>query len=767
MRPPYGDQAFFGIGGEMSLGLLSATTDEPFEPGTPGSAIRTVSVSLWLPVGRSNFFSVPEDRKLLDRAGASQAGQPAPLSCGATDFRDPPPLQVSMVRRILEVLPRSYGYDATGTYVNSDDAAEGKRAVSLTLGLRPARRPTPPLGSIEEDANSGLLAVQACDVSLSVDEQGYFMWTASAPSEVTEDDLRAALRQHVRAVVGGRFPLQAGRGGSLVRMADPLRAYKGGPSGSGSFPMGILTFFQINTVFEGLINETLTPAVFFENEEQLMTRQPGDLELRTAGGFVDLLLVDLPAALCERQRRIAALNHFLAVTSRESLQKLKWSVESVRRSLLDEMMGVLHRQSRLNQLNLGSVEPTLEQAVGANESQLRGYVMLVAAKLPLIANVERYAGNAVEHLAAEPGPVGKPGAIEAQFEDLKQQQLEWGRFVEALSDNIHGLESAIQHAWMERLLYEQEQVRSEQEAMAEIERSQNSRRSLLSADSVAGWGILVFTAMALVIAVEQSAPGRRASTVFSLWLPGLIGVGALIAAFTLPRWIRWRSERRGESDIYEYEFAFRLDLPAVDTLVRRYLGTSGRETVSQTGLADLTIRRRGGIRVEGITGDSTVVKLHSSLSFRPRRDGGPDLLLRVASRLPRFLKPRPARAHFEVITEILAHKVSDQKQYILRESRLFGDSQVALQPETVIELVTVALNATAGRILKDPLDISQFLTTAAPLFIPEPEEETLGQQPSAGEPAPGNPYPSAPDNEGPTSTAALSASANANPSKSA
>jgi hypothetical protein len=720
-------------------GLQSASADQSLEPGIFGSATRTVTASLWLPVGRSNFFSVPEDRKLLDQAVLSQAGPPGPPSCGATDFRDPPPLQVSMVRRILEVLPRSYGYDPTGTYVNSEDAAEGKRAVSLTVRLRPARRPIPPLGSVEEDANSALLAVQACGVSLCVDELGYFTWTASSPSEIAEGDLQAALRQHVRAVVGGNFPLHAVQGGSLVRMADPLQAYKGGPSGSGIFPMGILTFFQINTVFEGLINDTLTPAVFFENEEQLKTRQPEDMELRTAGGFVNLLLVDLPAGTPETQRRIAALNHFLAVTSREALQKLKWSVESVRRSLLDEMMGVLHRQSRLNQLNLGSVEPTLEQAVGANESQLRGYVMLVGAKLPLIANVERYAASAVEHLSTELDPSGKREEIRAQFKDLTQQQFEWKRFVEALSDNIHGLESAIQHAWMERLLYEQEQVRSEQEAMAEIERSQNSRRSVISADSVAGWGILVFTAMALVITVEQSVPGRRASAVFSLWLPGLIGATALIAAFTLPRWIRWRSERRGESDIYEYEFAFRLDLPAVDTLVRRYLGASGRETVSQTMLADVAIRRRGGIRVEGITGDSTVVKLHSSLSFRPRRDGEPNLLRRAASRLPRFMKPRPARAHFEVITELLAHRVSDQKQYILRESRLFGDSQVALQPDMVIELVRVALTATAGRMLREPLDTSKFLTTSAPLFVEEPEKELPGQQPGAGESALGNP----------------------------
>ncbi len=39
----------------------------------------------------------------------------------------------------------------------------------------------------------------------------------------------------------------------------------------------------------------------------------------------------------------------------------------------------------------------------------------------------------------------------------------------AIEDNIRGLERCVEHAWMERLLYEQEQSRAEQEAMAEIE----------------------------------------------------------------------------------------------------------------------------------------------------------------------------------------------------------------------------------------------------------------------------------------------------------
>lgn len=47
--------------------------------------------------------------------------------------------------------------------------------------------------------------------------------------------------------------------------------------------------------------------------------------------------------------------------------------------------------------------------------------------------------------------------------------------LDALKDSVNGLEKAVEHAWMERLLYEQEPSRAEQEAMAEIERSRRKR----------------------------------------------------------------------------------------------------------------------------------------------------------------------------------------------------------------------------------------------------------------------------------------------------
>src|SRR5262245_66602499 len=113
---------------------------------------------------------------------------------------------------------------------------------------------------------------------------------------------------------------------------------------------------------------------------------------------IEELTVEADAADVPGQ--IATLHRFVSTTSRTSLQKLKWSVESVRRSLLDQMMGVLHRQARLVQVDLGAVEyeRSPELAVDATESQMRGYVLLVSTKLPLVSTVGHVSKLAVQQL---------------------------------------------------------------------------------------------------------------------------------------------------------------------------------------------------------------------------------------------------------------------------------------------------------------------------------------------------------------------------------
>jgi hypothetical protein len=68
----------------------------------------------------------------------------------------------------------------------------------------------------------------------------------------------------------------------------------------------------------------LIPAVFFEDYAFLkkwMGEDAGRRGFRSIGGFVDLILVQVDATLI--QGRITVLDHFLAVTAREVLQKIK------------------------------------------------------------------------------------------------------------------------------------------------------------------------------------------------------------------------------------------------------------------------------------------------------------------------------------------------------------------------------------------------------------------------------------------------------------
>jgi hypothetical protein len=281
-----------------------------------------------------------------------------------------------------------------------------------------------------------------------------------------------------------------------------LRHYNGVDGDAPGQPRGILTFFQLNVLVEGLFNQSLSPAVFFEHNEFLrefleQTRRdlPGALTLfEQMRQVIELLAVkDVDARTPDGH--VVALRRFLDVSAREVLQRIKWSVESVRRSLLDESVTMLHRQNKLVQLDMGALEQerTPELAVGASESQLRGYVMLVAAKLPLVRNVYEFAALAKDHLEALAhrrattaityrAPVGAgmaagtdaaagpivptqptsssaihPATAEPDHDprlagDVRRlaiQLAHWRSLLRGLRNNVRGLENAIEHAWRE------------------------------------------------------------------------------------------------------------------------------------------------------------------------------------------------------------------------------------------------------------------------------------------------------------------------------
>ena len=654
-------------------------------------------VAFWLPVGRANFYSVSVDEPLR-RKGKKQH------ECIATD-PGTPQLQATVMRRVLEVAP-FLGYEALGTYDVARSDGDGDRPIAVTLTLHPQ-----PGASKESETthrvNERLEQAMATEVQLRIDEDGFYCWTAESPDDVAYEDLVAALRHHVREVMGGDFSLRRFDKHRPNSGFDALKHYKGVVENGAGSPLGILSFFQLNILVEGLINETLFPAVFFEHYGFL--EDHGD-DFQSIGTLIDLLIVcpQPPTPISP----VTVLEHFLAVTAREVLQRLKWSLESIRRSLLDEMMGVLHRQSSLSQLHLGGIERTPEQSVNANESQLRGYIMLVAAKLPLILNVKRFCLAAAASLQSS---AESSEALDAEQDhdealvmarrELQTQLNQWTALVEAIEDNLAGLEKAIEHAWMERLLYEQEQMRAEEEAVAEMERSRKGRAPLASTGIFIDAAALIVTAATIAWTVNNAtrAPGDRTGW-RSVWLPMVIGTVLLILVGAVVAGYRWRQHRRGKPEAYDYEIALRLDETVDPSRVRDYLRDTRKLALSRPAVPSVSLRRRGGARIERISADSVIVKLHSTLSVR------------FSNRI---------RAHFEVVTEMLAHKVAEgngESQVVLREMRVFGDARRPLLPEQFVDMLDLCIEATANRMLVEPVDGAKVLSLASPLFV-EPKAE--------------------------------------------
>ncbi|MBB5867252.1 hypothetical protein F4553_000631 [Allocatelliglobosispora scoriae] len=647
-----------------------------------------VSVSLWLPVSRSNFYSASTNVDLLDPDDPGRCRSPLLDEC---DYRIR--LRVTVLRRLLEVLPRTFGYDRLAALETTTAHDALTQPVSVTVRLVPSAQTV----AAHPAANEQLLAAGVGEVQCWVDENGFYVWTADGPDPAAT---LAALRTHIGHVIGGDFTLgrwkpdpdiegrEAAQKYNDVRDDDPALAR----------PLGILTFFQLNTVFEGLANETLTPAVFFENFSRLdpymASHTVAETGFRTIGEIADLLLVETDAR--QPLGQTATLSRFLAITSRESLQKLAWSVESVRRALLDEMMGVLHRQSRLSQLRLFSSEWTPQLAAGATETQLRGYVMLAGAKLPLIVNVNRLAAAACSFI------VRTVGAHAPGVDNLHRQLSEWDTIVHALGSEVHGLERAIEQAWMERLLYEQEQVRAQQEVVAEIERSRDSRASTGSSDAAINSLALFLAIVGSLWAIETSGVGADASfsDQVAAVLPVLgIGIAIYGVAMGCVWYLRWLKQRSSDRSVYNYEYTFRLDEDADPARVADYLHLT-ESTLIDCALPHFSLTHLGGGRMERVSRDKTLVKLHSAITFSV----GPF-----------------RQARFETVNEIVAHKVAGSHQYVLREVRIFGDSTRALRPDETIEMIRLVLRHTAGELLdrtdKPPFDVDRVVELALPLYL--------------------------------------------------
>jgi hypothetical protein len=665
----------------------------------------TVSISLWLPVGRANFYSTTANGWLL--VPPNPLGEVAARSRMLDRHGYVPRLQVSVLRRLLEVLPVSFGYERSATCVMNRQVDDLSRPIAVTLTLHPKPAAELATEGPERWANLALAEAGVHEVTLHVDEHGGYTFTARAvPS--ADGDVAGALAAHVREIFGGDYSLDRRSGQARSSTASPegstaVRRYNGvhAADPARGHPRGILTFFQLNILAEGLFNESLAPAVFFEQNEFLRKyiddgrhNARGSLTLfDEMGQVIDLLAVrDIDAG--QPEGLVIALRKFIDVTSREVLQRLKWSVESVRRSLLDESVGMLHRQSKLFQLDLGALERerSPELAVGASESQLRGYVMLAAAKLPLVQNVYEFATLAKDHLEAvahgkasssltarTPASGGAGSAVDpGEVRRLAIQLENWESLLRGLQNNVRGLENAIEHAWRENLLYEQRAMRSEQEAMAEIQRSRatgpTSERPNMNAYNVL---MLLFTVAAVLVAIregnlfhEEAGPSDWRGWVTALWPVIAVTVVFALIVPAYNRLLQKSRERRGHTDRYPYEFTFRLEEAADPRRVYAYLSDPKPKRIRTSPLRELTLTSHGGGRIERVSQHRALVKINSIATFRIGRRH---------------------YARFEVVKEILAHRVSGRPSFMIIQCRLFGDAPRPLKPDELLALARAVL----------------------------------------------------------------------------
>jgi hypothetical protein len=683
----------------------------------------TVDRLLWLPVAPENFFSAMTDPAMLVGLNLPEG------HCRGDDDGGIPHLRESVFRRLVQVLPASFGYDRDGTYTSSAESSDAVRPRSLTMTLRPAES----IAGLESarPANAALVSAGITTVTMTVDEHGFYSFVAALGPDGDDVAAGAALDEHIVTAFGGtfdvdRFARGADRQRSVGAVAlrrynglDPSRAMGERDERPVGRPLGILTFNQLNIVLEGICNASLLPAVFFEHYESVAywyARHRGDssIIIRLDDLLRRLIVPGLAGSQVDRAR---SLRRFLTI-SRGSLQWMRRSVESVRRSLVDQLMAVSHRQARLVQLDLAGLnyERTPEMTGTATESQMRGYVMLMATKLPLLASV----GDAVTAaaLAEQPEPAGELGGPDEpdpagadshpfatldldEPDSLVSQARAWTGLFGRLVTNVDRLEVAVESDWQERLLYQQEQARSEQEAMAEIERSRRGRHDIRRVGDTAYNAImLLITSVTLFGAVEAgnyaaTQPGGSFwSRMLSLWPILLLGL-AVIVAWPVLTWFRqWRRQRTPSNEVYSYEFTFRLDDKVEPDRLHQHLANTRVTTIR--GPFRAKVRRLGGCRWEEVASDTSLLKIHSVAALR-------------------LTWGRYAR--FEIVTEVLrrdAVSATENSVLFVRQCRVFGDSPEGLDRDGISSMVMMLVGNVVGDLTT--LDLDRIMEPIDDLF---------------------------------------------------
>jgi hypothetical protein len=699
---------------------------------------RVCALGFWLPCDQANFYHHIKDKELERRVALDRS------------YPEENELDVAVMRRLVTVLPyKDYTHYFPVYHTSFARTSDPDAAVFIYEQAGEKWKP-----NLAPD-------IEVHGVTLIVTASGFYLWLAlySIPQtrkhqRIDEDQVRHALEGHIRDLVGGDYfshfsGLEDDQPrASIEDREQSIKEYR-------DKHQGILTFFQLNTILEGLFNSTLDFRVFFFTDQQRGEIERAKREY-AVGKFIASITAHLPisqrkwtesdhineehlfpehedATLAEHEeirirellfemltlhledsaakvpasasaRRMAhqlcrsylsrlagerLLRRFLHVTAAETLLRLKRRVERCRRALLGTMIEVTHRQQPLIQVE--SPDEPHDRIVGVNPAQLRGYIMLFSAKLPLIANVRFY----LKEL--------RIGDQELSEEDpVRVPYHTWLVLLRALVSDVRGLERALEQARTDALVHEEEQMRREEETIAEIERIQErSGQSLEPATTLAISvlsNVLAFVAvlLAMVSIVAGTPKGQpwfaglpAGWSIVAYFIVGLFGVVVIIAFYaiaqllftsTLSSLMRFHRRERSRNDHYYYEMDLHVDRDMSPDIARSLLNHTfafpskarhdqpTQKELAQVGLAFVS-PQRNSYRVERNSEDEALHKVYIDVDMLLAREH------RWAFRQPRI--------HAVLVFEIMFHRPAKAETYIFQDVRVVATTRRILTPQQI------------------------------------------------------------------------------------
>ncbi len=761
--------------------------------------LRMHSKGFWLPVGRTNFFDPLKSRTFDGKSDESQFDKDRQLirDYNGNNLERPdhlegyriidlkitprPRLQSSVFYRLLCVAGSDMRAIAQGNTVARNSSKRYSQFFPLFSDYEPtldkAHMPDPKAVILTMDDFSSRewndVRPFMAGLTLMVHSNGFYIWSVFYHSEdptnidpakmkrrekERENLVDEALDEHMEQMIGKDFfshysPHDPSDTMNGQADATSVAEYEREPSLQTyrDKNIGILNFFQLNTLLEGLYNYNFDPRVFFDDgaDDTLVRSVKEEYSvsnfiylIRTKIDFsainrkteksiaADLYtLITAPESLAdqaggellkrlyiecfESSVRFTLLRQFFRKTSADVLHLMKLRIESCSRELLTIMIEIAHLRQPLLQadvpVSFKKEGSTQDRYIikRANEGQLRGYVMLLAAKIPLFINVLNYLEdnlNALKDLDL---------VYESRYREIiRPDEQSWLALLNTIQQSSQGLERAIEQAYFNQMLEDTEKLVAEQENLAEIERIRERSGNTLSpannlvvsiiANMIALIGVVVAVLIGgkqlaatfpFILSIERLGPIAIIAIVFGFVI--VLGVvynvlqAIVNAIFRFGARVIGRNQRhRDERYYYEMDLVInkQIDEDHAYLLLKGDLTSKPADQpphllYSESGrLWPYVVRKRGrrpersSYRIDRMNRDQALHKVYiDAYLIWPR--GGP-----LRSMLPK------QRMRVFIVYEILFHQPSGKEEYKIKSVRMVSNTDQILQPDRIKEL---------------------------------------------------------------------------------